>query len=93
MLWVESMPMTGSDQSIKTGLGYLVGYSVRETTGAARAVLRLLDGTSTSGELLETISLAEGESASDTYSFPIKVTSGIYVDVVSGAVEGAVRFT
>lgn len=67
------------------------GMSVRETSGTTPAVFRLKDGTTNSGGLFDTVSLAAGESLREWYA-PIgkNVTTGIYYELVSGAVEGVI---
>lgn len=70
------------------------GFNFRET-GASSAVVRIWDSdtSDTTGDvMLETISLGASGSAGVEYSDPgITASKGIYVDVVSGSVEGTVR--
>jgi hypothetical protein len=70
----------------------LNGYSIRETA-AATAVVRLRDK-NVSGQILATIALpASGSIQVMDTAGGILVPSGtIYVQVVSGAVEGAVYY-
>jgi hypothetical protein len=83
--------LTGSDQQVITSSQTIYhGFSVRETAGAT-AVLRVHAGTSNTGEVLDTVSLAANESAREYYEEGLTVRSGIYVDIVSGAVEGSIR--
>lgn len=67
------------------------GYSLRETAGSA-AVVRVWDNASAaSGTLLATIGLAA--SASETKYFGeegIRAENGVFLQTVSGAVEGCV---
>jgi hypothetical protein len=77
---------------LSTSAGRLAGYSVRETSGTAAAVLRLRDGEDVSdpGNILITISLSAGESTRDWYlPLGVSFTAGLYVEIVSGAIEGA----
>lgn len=68
--------------------GRLVGWSLRETAGAV-AVVRLYDGRSTDAPLVAVANLAA--SASDTtWLGGVSLTEGLFVEVMSGAVEGAV---
>lgn len=87
--WSE--PLTGADQAVKTGTTYYRGITVRETGGTDPAVVRLFDGTSAAGTLLETVGLAAGESFAVLYDDGIRAAHGIYADV-TGAVEGSIRF-
>ncbi len=83
--------LTGSDQVVRTTHGTYSGFSIRETAGAT-AVVRVYDNASAaSGTLLDSISLAANESAREYYLAGIAVANGIYVDVVSGAIEGSIR--
>lgn len=73
--------------------GQIAGYSIRETAGA-RAVLRFRNGPETDREqnILLTISLAAGESARDWFMpTGIPFDLGLYVEVVSGTIEGAAQ--
>lgn len=73
-----------------TAPGALVGYTVRETAGAA-AVVNLRDGGDVAGDLVVTVALAAG--ASETVWFGpggLNLAQGLYVDVAAGDVAGAV---
>jgi hypothetical protein len=73
--------------------GALVGYSVRETAGAP-AVLRLRDGADTSDlrNVLQTVSLAARESARESFQpAGIGYDYGLYIEVVSGQIEGSAQ--
>lgn len=71
------------------GVGLLAGLNFRETSGAAPAVVRILDGTDTGGKLLYTYGLLAGASVSQTFPNDggISFTTGLYVQV-TGTVEG-----
>lgn len=89
----DTIQLTGADQQAvaRAQAGKYHGFSLRETSGTARAVVEIFDGTSPAGELLDSISLAAGESTRESYAEGIGLNNGIYVDVVSGAVRGSVR--
>lgn len=72
------------------GAKKLWGFSLRESAGAA-AVVRIRDGV-VGGAILATVSLTAGESDTQTFAKPVAVShaAGPFVQVVSGAVEGAV---
>lgn len=89
----ESRPiLNGASTSISRNLGRVAGYSIRETTGAAAAVVRIRDGFDATGDLLLTIALPAAGSAVEWF-MPggIAFTVGCFLEVVSGAVEGAVH--
>lgn len=87
-----AVALTGSDQAIRAaGSGIYLGFSVRETAGST-ATIRVYDNASAaSGTLLDSIQLAANESAREWYPGGIWFSAGVYVDIVSGAVEGSVR--
>lgn len=68
------------------------GFSLRETTGAATALVRVRDG-SVTGLIMETIALNASESAREFYPAGLlaKSTNGIYIEVASGAIAGSFR--
>lgn len=81
---------TASGQLINTG-GCLVLHATRETTGSAAAVYRLWDGSTNAGKLLLPVSLSSGESTRDyIHAHHLSFTTGLYYELVSGALEGAV---
>jgi hypothetical protein len=86
----SSVPLTGSDQQVHTGPAGYVGFAVRETAGAA-AIVRVYDGTSASGVLLDQITLAANGFDRAHYPGGIRAANGIFVDIVSGAVVGSIR--
>lgn len=91
LTFVRSVPLTGSDQVVSAAAAIYRGVTVRETAGAA-AVVRIYDNASAaSGTLLETIGLAAGACYSVVHPSGVWAEAGIYVDVVSGAIEGSVR--
>lgn len=92
---VKAYPVTG-DQLIWTGRARYCGFSLRETAGST-AVVRIYDNTTNSGTIIDTIALAPGESAREFYpdddgTGGIQAITGIYCKVVSGTIEGSVRW-
>lgn len=68
----------------------LMGWAFRETAGAAAAA-RLHNGSSANGQYLAILSFpASGESVSTTSGRGIAASSGIYLEVVQGTIEGVV---
>jgi hypothetical protein len=65
-------------------------WAFRETSGASPAVLRFWDGSAAGSQLLMPISLAGGESTRDFVGHDlIPYYVGLFMEVVSGTVEGA----
>lgn len=89
-LGARSVPVTGSGQQASAVDNVVAGYALRETTGAATALVVLRDGRDTFGDELIGISLAQGESVRDWFGARGPTfDEGVYVDVVSGSVAGA----
>jgi hypothetical protein len=89
----QAVPLTGSDQVVAAFGCIYMGFSIRETAGST-AVIRIWDSpnsTTTDDSLLDPISLAANESAREYYPEGINAGKGIWVDIVSGTVEGSVR--
>lgn len=88
----NAVALTGSDQVVQAGRTFYRGFSIRETSGSASALVRIYDNASAaSGTVLDEVSLVAGESAREWYDSGIWADAGVYVDVVSGAVAGSVR--
>ena len=69
------------------------GWSLSESTGVSAAKVRLYDGISTAGRLIATIGLLAGGTNNRDYDFPPELlNNGIYLQVVSGSVEGSIQF-
>lgn len=85
-------PFSGSDGAVVARRAIYLGFSLRETAGST-ATLRVYDNASAaSGTIIDSIQLSANESAREWYGPDgILVTNGIYVDVVSGTVEGSFR--
>lgn len=88
--WIPgNLPTTS--KVFRTGGGQYGGFSVRETAGST-ATIRLWDNASAaSGTLLETISLTANASLREEYKWGVRALNGIYVEIVSGTVEGSIR--
>lgn len=66
-------------------------WSFLETTGTARATIRLRDGSDTGAAVIVPISLSAGESTRDWLGPQgIPCRAGVYLEVVSGSVEGSI---
>jgi hypothetical protein len=82
----------GEVESIVQSVGTIYGWIISESTGTAAAKIRLFDGTSSSGYYIGTVTLAENESNREF--FPVETpqirNNAIYLEIVSGKVEGSV---
>lgn len=83
---VISVPVTTVSVTLLEGGGFLAGWSLRETTGAATATVEVTSG----GNPVAEISLSSG--GSDTQwlgDHGVEVNQDITMDVISGSVAGA----
>jgi len=69
----------------------LLGYSLREATSQAPAVVELLDGGDQNGSPIAEVSLAAGQSQT-VWLAPggVRYRSGLYLSVLSGTVQGSI---
>lgn len=73
-----------------TSDGSLVGFALRETTGAASATVELREQ-DPAGALLVPITLTAGSSVREWFApGGVNFSNGLYVVVVSGSVDGSV---
>lgn len=86
----QEFPVTTTFANVISGRGVLVGWAIKETTGAATAVVNIRDGLGGNGLLLAPINLAANESTRDWFSdWGISFSAGVCVDVDSGSVSGS----
>lgn len=87
---VQARPLSGVGQVLSSSAGRLAGYTLRETAGAV-ATVRIHDGFDATGDLLATVALPAAGSA-DQWLMPhgVAFVYGIWVEIVTGTVEGAV---
>jgi len=86
----RTVPVSG-DWTASGVSNVLAGYALRETTGAAGATVILRNGTDATGEEIVPVTLAAGESTRDWFGARgPSFDQGVYVDVVTGAIAGAV---
>lgn len=84
-----AIALTGADQLVYTGPGIYAGLVLRETDGAGGASVQVRDGTSNTGTLIDVVSVDAYGSATSGAS--VRFSVGLYVEVVTGTVEGSVR--
>lgn len=84
----------GEVESVVQSIGALYGWIVAESTGTAPAKIRLWDGTSNSGNYMGTVTLAENESNREWFGSngPQIKNGAIYLEIVSGKVEGVIGY-
>ncbi len=88
----RAIALTGNDQVVSANPSLYYGFSIRETSGSATALVRIFDNASTnSGTVLDEISLTANQSARELYPDALRAVNGVYLDVVAGAVAGSVR--
>jgi hypothetical protein len=86
---VLPVQLTASDQQVAAGRTKYWGMVVRETAGST-AVVRVYDGTSAAGILIDTVALAALDEGPTAIHIGIQCMTGVFVDIVSGTVEGAI---
>ena len=85
------IPVTTVSQVLISGAVGLVGWSLRETTGAAVATVEFVDGGSAGGTIIGEVSLAAGASDTEPVSDKgVLARQGIYMRVIAGSVTGAI---
>lgn len=88
---VVGIPTATAGRSLVGQGGWLLGWCLAETTGAAVAVAALYDGQDATGQLLAYVAIPAGQ----TVAVPVSVLgspflSGLYLAVISGSVAGSV---
>lgn len=84
-----NLPST-SRQLVNTS-GCLTVHATRETSGSSSAVYRLWDGSSAAGTLILPVALAASESTRDDFrEHHLVFKTGLYVELVSGTIEGSI---
>jgi hypothetical protein len=88
----SAITVAAPGQAVEIGGAQLVmGWSLRETTGAATATVEVFDGQDTTGQLLASISLNPGQSIRDWLGpGGLETDIGVFVSVLSGSVRGAI---
>lgn len=88
---VLTVPTTTADGLLVAGAGFLLGFAFRETTAAAGATVRLIDGNDGNGQLIYPFTLVANESRGEWFApVGIELLRGLFLDVAAGSVEGAV---
>lgn len=80
----------GANALVSASPGRLVGWSIRETTGSATAVVRFRNGTDALQPLIGCVDLAAGGTSTQYFGPGVSYTEGLYVETLSGSFEGAV---
>lgn len=90
---MPATPFAASTLITGSGAKLIRGFSIAETSGTASAYVRIRDGKNASGNLIITISLSANQSVRELYdpgTLEIVPSAAIYLEVVSGTVEGSV---
>lgn len=88
----QTTAISGSSQLLLSSdvLPYY-GFSLRETAGST-AVVRIRDSGVVGGTILDTVAFTANASVREWYgNGGIHVRGGLYVEIVSGTVEGSIR--
>lgn len=86
-----TIPVTTADIPLYNLQGYVCRVSFRETTGTASAVFNIYDGSGTTGQLIACFQLPAGQSANFRYNpYDLPFDGGLYLNMVSGSIQGAV---
>lgn len=83
--------VVGATQQVLTGPGFYKGGVIRETSGVA-LLLRIWDGTSAAGRIVDIVSLAANAVANPFNNDAVAFQIGLFVERVSGTnYEGSIR--
>lgn len=83
-------PASGAGFVAFHGHGYLMGWSIRESTGGAPARADIINGDLTNGALVATIPLLAGAADHESLGIPGIEVSDVFVNVAAGSVVGAI---
>lgn len=84
----------GGKESILQTVGAIFGWNITESTGLAKAKIRLWDGTSGSepNTFIATISLsANSTETMSGQSIQLK-NNAVFIEIVSGSIEGTIYY-
>jgi hypothetical protein len=85
---VVSLEAQAADVALLGTAGWVRRVSVAESTGTAGATVKLHDGSSTAGVVVDVITLTAGESTRDHYALgEYPLLAGLYLEIVSGSVD------
>lgn len=87
---VVGIPATAAGRSLVGQGGWLLGWCLAETTGAAAATAALYDGQDATGTLLAYVAIPSGGTVAvpaSVFGSPFAV--GLYLAVVKGSVAGS----
>lgn len=84
--------VAASRQVLAGDVHSVCGWCITETTGAAAAQFRLLDGSAVGNEVIGSAKLAQGTTNAVTFSdHGVEVYTGrIFLQVVAGSIEGVI---
>jgi hypothetical protein len=82
-------PVAGVSGIVVTSAGLVSGWSFAETAGAT-AKIRIRSGIDVNQAVLMVLTLSANESTRDFLTLPVEFKAGLYLELVSGAVEGVI---
>lgn len=82
-------PIGGGSGVLLTAPGLLAGWNFVETAGAS-AKIRIRSGMDNNQPVVLVVTLGANESTRDFPPLPIEYKAGLYLELVSGAIEGAI---
>ena len=82
-------PFAGVSGVLLSAAGLLAGWNLVETAGAT-AKIRIRSGIDINQPVLLTVTLAANESTRDFPPLPIEYKGGLYLELVTGAIEGSI---
>lgn len=84
-----SIPATTAGATFALGPVRLMGWALKENTGAASAAFELYDGNDTTGQSLTPVNLVANESIRDWFGATgVLCERGLFINVTSGTVRG-----
>jgi hypothetical protein len=85
------VPTTTADTQVVNTECRLIGFTFAETTDSAVAEVQLFDGHDENGVLVAPIKIASGASMLSNCGLSgWPITAGIYLEVLSGSVQGSI---
>lgn len=84
---ISARAQTAPSQLVSMG-GRLMGWALREATGASFAAIEFYDGNNTGGQLIAPINIGSGGFLTFWYGdVGIDIEQGIYMNVVAGSMD------
>lgn len=86
-----TVPITGSDQLIVSGCGWITNVCISETTGSAGAKFDFVDGADETGNLIGSVNLVQGTCFNaGRHKGQWGFKNSLWFDPESGTIAGAI---